>query len=110
MYDILRKLDVLETTFKEMESTATKYNSYQEVLQVQATDFANLENLREALTLRCLMWRSLREWEEKTEQWIKEKFANINAKDIAAKADQFTKICMRVEKNLPPNAIAQKLK
>jgi hypothetical protein len=33
------------------------------------------------------MWRSLREWEEKTESWIKEKFSNINAKDIALKAD-----------------------
>jgi len=29
-----------------------------------------------------MMWRSLREWEEKTEGWIKEKFNNINAKEI----------------------------
>ncbi len=56
------------------------------------------------------MWRSLSEWEEKTETWIKEKFSQINAKDIAAKADQFSKICNRVEKNLPPNPIGQKLK
>ena len=56
------------------------------------------------------MWRSLREWEERTEGWIKEKFANINAKEIQGKADQFSKICNRVEKNLPPNPIAQKLK
>lgn len=33
------------------------------------------------------MWRSLREWEEKTELWIKESFCNVNAKDIASKAD-----------------------
>ncbi len=109
-YDILRKLNTLEETFKELESTASKYNNYQEVLQVPATQFDNLENLREKLTLRCLMWRSLNEWEEKTEAWIKEKFNNINAKDIQAKADQFSKICNRVEKNLPPNPIAIKLK
>ena len=34
MYDVLRKLDTLEATFKELESTASKYNNYQEVLQV----------------------------------------------------------------------------
>jgi hypothetical protein len=33
------------------------------------------------------MWRSLNEWEEKTDAWVQEKFANINAKDIQAKAD-----------------------
>jgi hypothetical protein len=28
MYDILRRLDVLETTFKDLESTSMKYNNY----------------------------------------------------------------------------------
>jgi len=82
IFDILRRLDDLEATFKELESTASKYNNYQEVLQVPSTNFTNLENLREQLNLRCLMWRSLNEWEEKTDAWIKEKFSNINAKDI----------------------------
>ena len=47
MYDNLRRLDALEAHFKELEQTSMKYNSYQEVLQVQATQFENLENLRE---------------------------------------------------------------
>lgn len=87
IFDVLRRLDALEATFKELESTAVKYNNYQEVLQMQATQFNNLENLREQLQLRCLMWRSLNEWEERTDGWVKEKFGNINAKDIQAKAD-----------------------
>jgi dynein heavy chain len=56
------------------------------------------------------MWRSLREWEESTEAWILENFATIDAKAISAKADQFSKYASRVEKNLPPNPIAQKLR
>ena len=75
-----------------------------------ATQFNNLENLREQLSLRCLMWRSLNEWEERTDAWVKETFSNINAKDIQAKADEFSKKCNRVEKNLPANPIAHKLK
>jgi hypothetical protein len=46
-YDILRRLDGLEAKFKELEISAGKTNSYQEVLQVSATQFNNLENLRE---------------------------------------------------------------
>jgi hypothetical protein len=46
-YDILRRLDGLEAKFKELEINASKTNTYQEVLQVPATQFNNLENLRE---------------------------------------------------------------
>jgi hypothetical protein len=37
MYEILRKLDMLEVTFKELETTSSKFNNYQEVLQVPST-------------------------------------------------------------------------
>ena len=56
------------------------------------------------------MWRSLKEWEELTEKWIKTQFGDINAKDIATKADQYAKICLRLEKNLEANPIQSKLK
>lgn len=56
------------------------------------------------------MWRSLKEWEELTEKWIKTQFNNIQAKEIAQKADQYAKICMRLEKNLEDNPIQRKLK
>ena len=56
------------------------------------------------------MWRSLKEWEELKEKWEKTQFSAIQAKDIAQKADQYAKICMRLEKNLEPNPIQAKLK
>jgi len=62
MYDMLKQLDAIEERFKEHEAMATKYNSWQEVLQTQPTVFENLETTREEMTLRCLMWRSLNEW------------------------------------------------
>ena len=48
-----------------------KYNEWQEVLQTAPTVFDNLDVLRENLTLRCLMWRSLIEWEDLQDTWIK---------------------------------------
>lgn len=77
MYDSLKSLDELEVRFKELENRSQKYNQWQEVLQTQPTVFDNLDVLRENLILRCLMWRSLKEWEELTEKWIKTQFNNI---------------------------------
>lgn len=56
------------------------------------------------------MWRSLKEWQDLQEQWIKTQFNSIQAKEIAAKADQFSKICVRLEKNLEENPIQKNLK
>ena len=77
MFEVLPQLDALEATFKELESRSMKYNEWQEVLQTSPTVFDTLDELREGLTLRCLMWRSLKEWEELQEVWIKTQFNNI---------------------------------
>ncbi len=110
MYEMLNSLDGLEKKFKELEERSSKYNVWQEVLQTQPTGWENLEGLREDLTLRCLMWRSLKEWEELTEGWINTQFGAIAAKEIKDKADAFAKICLRLEKNLEENPIQLKLK
>ncbi len=39
------------------------------MLQTQPTVFDTLDVLREGLSLRVVMWRSLKEWEELTEKW-----------------------------------------
>jgi dynein heavy chain len=110
MFEILKILDEKEARFKEMEKLATKYNQYQEVLQTNPTVFEELDTLREDLNLRCVMWRSLKEWEELQEIWIKTQFNNIQAKEISGKADYYAKICLRLEKNLEDNPIQRKLK
>jgi|LauGreDrversion4_2_1035121.scaffolds.fasta_scaffold02802_17 dynein heavy chain len=110
MFEVLKVLDEKEARFKELETRSLKYNQWQEVLQTQPTIFEELDSLREDLTLRCLMWRSLQEWQELQEMWIKTQFNAIQAKEIAQKADYFSKICMRLEKNLDDNPIQKKLK
>jgi hypothetical protein len=105
MYEVIKILDEKEARFKELETRSLKYNQWQEVLQTQPTIFEEMDVLREALTLRCQMWRSLKEWEDLQEQWIKTQFNNIQAKEIASKADYYSKICLRLEKNLEENPI-----
>ncbi|PCI26914.1 hypothetical protein COB52_05615 [Candidatus Kaiserbacteria bacterium] len=110
MYEVLNKIDGIEAKFKELEERSSKYNTWQEVLQTSPTMFENLDQLREDFNLRALMWRSLKQWEELTEGWAKQKFDSIDAKSIQVQADKFAKICSRVEKNLPENPIGTKLK
>jgi len=83
MNEVLKILDEKEAKFKQLETLSMKYNQWQEVLQTAPTIFDELDVLREDLSLRCQMWRSLRDWEEKQETWIKTQFNSINAKDIA---------------------------
>lgn len=110
MFDMSRQLDELETKLNELEGLSSKYNNWQEVLSMNPTSFENLDKAREDITLRCLLWRSLQQWEDKTDTWTKTQFSQIQAKDIAAQAEQFSKICLRLEKNLDPNPIQVKLK
>lgn len=110
MFEMLKILEEKDAKLKELEKLAMKYNNYQEVLQTNPTVFEELDTLREDLSLRLVMWRSLKEWEELQETWIKTQFGSIQAKDISQKADFYAKICMRLEKNLEDNPIQRKLK
>ena len=39
------------------------------------------------------------------EAWLKTPFGDVDAKSIAKEAENYAKICMRLEKNLEPNPI-----
>lgn len=110
MTDMLRKLDNIESTYNELEKTSAKYQSWQEVLQMNQSSFENLEALREDFKIRADMWRSLSTWEEKQSAWVKLQFTMIDAKSISDEADQYAKVANRVEKTLPANPIGDKLK
>jgi len=110
MNDMLKKLDDIEGRLKSKEETSLKYQNWQEVLQTNQSTFENLDKLREEFNIRAAMWRSLKEWEELTAKWVKTQFSQIDAPSIEKEAIKFAKISSRVEKGLPSNPIATKLK
>jgi DNA repair exonuclease SbcCD ATPase subunit len=79
MFDIIQELNDIEAQFKELEERKDTYNKYQEVLETQQTVFENLEDCREQITLRCLMWNSLDEWSQMNEKWKKTQFSLVDA-------------------------------
>ena len=91
-----------------------KAQIHHETLQwvgIDVGDFhRKLEECREQMTLRCLMWRSLEEWQKYNEEWYKTAFSEINVEKITTLSEKFNKNCIRIEKNLETNPIAIKLK
>jgi dynein heavy chain len=80
------------------------------VLETPPTVFENLDDCREAVDLRCTMWRSLHQWQEMTEKWKTTQFSDVDAKAISSEAEKYAKIVMRLEKSLDPNPVQEKLK
>ena len=110
MFEILAELDGIEERFNELEKTKDKYNSWQEVLETAPSVFENLDDCREAMSLRCLMWRSLSSWQDMVEKWNKTPFSSVDSKNISQQAEKYAKNCSRIEKNLDPNPIQERLK
>lgn len=57
-----------------------------------------------------MMWHSLEEWSQLTDDWKKTNFKEIDAPSIAKLAEKYAKTCKRLEGALDPNPIQAKLK
>jgi len=79
MNDVLQELDEIEKKFYKLEERKETYNGWQEVLEAQPTVFENLDACREQIQIRCLMWRSLNEWQNMKEGWLKTRFSEVDA-------------------------------
>lgn len=110
MEQMIKELDEKKARYEELEATAQKYNAWQEVLDTPPTNFTDLENCREELFNRHLMWHSLDEWEQLTEAWVKTKFNEIDAPKIEEQSEKYDKIAKRLEKSLEANPIQARLK
>jgi hypothetical protein len=107
---MIKQLEEKETTFRELEARAEKYNNWQIRLETPLTTFDDLDELREDLLNRCLMWRSLRDWEIYRKAQLATAFNEVDAPVVKEEAEKYAKVCSRLEKSLPDNDIQKKLK
>ena len=105
MHDMIHEMNAIEAEFKKLEATAERYQHQQQVLEMQPTQYENLEDARQEITLRATMWRSLKEWQDKEEEWIGTRFTEIDSGAIGDEAEKYFAVAMRLEKNLDPNKI-----
>lgn len=72
--------------------------------------FKDLESAREEISNRCLLWRSLEEFQSKQKQWTNTLFSDIDVANIQAEADKYYRYVNKLDKQLPPNQVLDKLK
>ena len=109
--DILTELENLDKGVSVVVDAADKYKSFEETLQVQPySDFSVIDDLRNEINLRLLLWKSKDEWSSLTQEYLALPFKQINAKEISQKAEYYTKAVYRIEKNLPENDVIHELK
>ena len=108
--EAINELTLLNDECKELEENAKKYNHYEQTLNMQVSQFEDLENLRVDLNLRLAMWKSLKEWEELTSEWSESKFTDINTEDIRKKADVYTRTVNKCVANMRQNTVLDSLR
>ncbi len=110
--EVLKKIEALEERYKKCDEESEKYKGYRVTLNTAAeqNEFAIIDTIKDGLSLRSDLWKSLKEWSNLTQAWIEQQFATINAKEIGNKADNFAKIAYRVDRELPENPVSKELK
>jgi len=107
--EMIKQLDEKMDTFKRLDGLGLKYNDWEEELKTPLTQFNNIEELREELTNRHLLWHSVDEFENLDASYKKKLFVDINVDEISLKADHYQKISNRLNKSLPSNEVQVKL-
>ncbi len=69
---------------------AVRYNSYQEVLLMERTQFSKLEDVKENLDNIALMWNSLKEWQMMVRDWRDTCFGKLDADFIEDQAIKYS--------------------
>ena len=106
---VLRQVSILDKEVKKIEETSELYNNYEAILQhTKFTHFEDIELLREEMNLRKLLWTSLQDWKNYTQQWLQLPFSKVDAKEISQLADHYYRNVNRC-KNLPPNPVLKEL-
>jgi dynein heavy chain len=109
--ELIKELEFIEKGVIKLEETSEKYRVYEEVLQVQEyANFASIDDLRNDLNLRMLLWRSKEEWERISVEWMNLPFKDVDAKELGEKANLYAKNVYRCEKNLPDSGVISELK
>ncbi|OMJ74343.1 hypothetical protein SteCoe_26764 [Stentor coeruleus] len=106
----IRELEDFSDRCRMLERRAEKINQYQRILELPISTFTDIEILREEVDNRVSLWRALRDWRKLQGDWIATPFAQINAKYIRERSEEFSKIVSRCENSLPSSSALRELK
>ncbi|PFX28824.1 Dynein heavy chain 1, axonemal [Stylophora pistillata] len=77
----------------------------------QATSLqSEVTEVEKDLTLRCLLWESLQEWQGLVDQWEATPFETLNVDEVQRDVTRFIQTVFLLEKGLPPTKVVPRIK
>lgn len=71
------------------------------------TSLSYVDEARQSMLYRAKLWRSLHEWGVVlVTKWKTAPFEQVDVQEISQKAEQYTKIALQCERNLPADSTA----
>lgn len=90
--DAIGHLRSVDDAVQRLSKEADTYARYQTILRLTRTDFSQLHELKEDVSLKLRLWQSVRDWREKMEQWLDSDFHKaIDPADMRAQMRAFSK-------------------
>ncbi|XP_012153033.2 dynein heavy chain at 16F [Megachile rotundata] len=117
LLDYASNVDACLSTLKELDdrlkvcaTAAEQYRTYQRTFRLEQTRFDSLDQVRNELNLRVLLWESLTSWEEAVYEWYTGDFDALDVEQVTSFTMQTMKNIIQLERGLPPNNILPNLK
>ncbi|KAJ3226918.1 Dynein heavy chain 6, axonemal [Clydaea vesicula] len=126
---VIKFLDELRAQLDKLEASKIKYGAWDElfknggctILTIEKKEEgqkvakvgeknAELEETKNELELKRVLWKSLSDWEVITTQWRNASFDTLNTEEINSQISGYLKIVYSLDKGLPPNDVVPKLK
>ena len=105
--ETLAEVEALEQQCYHITEKANDIIEFQKTLDMDQCAFDYVEEAKVAMLYRVKLWRSLHEWGNVlVEKWKTAPFEMVDVAEISAKAEQYTKIALQCERNLPPHSTA----
>jgi dynein heavy chain, axonemal len=103
-------LNKLIQDIEDLQRTAYTYRNYQKNFKVEVTKIDELIETAGEIKLKELLWNSLEEWDNYFEQWKIARFETLDPEELSNLVAKYTKNINQIEKGLPPNNLAPKLR
>ncbi|XXQ39846.1 AAA+ ATPase domain-containing protein [Plasmodiophora brassicae] len=103
--DVLRFVEAQNAELTRLEALSRKYQYYQEVLEVEITQFEQMDAVRQDMDVKVDLFKAMADWRAKTDTWKQRKFADVDVDAIADELKRFLKTAMKASRMLEGNPV-----
>eukprot|EP00878_Enallax_costatus_P024947 GHUV01026655.1.p1 GENE.GHUV01026655.1~~GHUV01026655.1.p1 ORF type:complete len:285 (+),score=109.46 GHUV01026655.1:1668-2522(+) len=107
---VLDELQQLQTQLQGHAEELARLNRFQRLFKVQESQVDDLSVVQEDVALKMSLWSSSAEFESVTAAWKASHFESLDLAGMEDTVARFHKSVFRMERGLPPNKLAPKLR